>query len=321
MNYKTTTIILTKNHEDIISQTLESIRNLGPVIVADLGSKDNTVSVCEKAEAKVYKTPFDFDFSQIRNKLLAKVNTDWVFWINPGEVLSSGQEYFEIEKPDSMYRVMLLSDDLLTKQTRLFKKGIGRFKKPVFEEIDPDLSEQTLPVVITGSSKLDFQMIQDSLMRWKDKEPLSPDPNYYQASVHLMCGRYEQFLNIADQFLFLKGNSTDASAILTKYYVAMLMRKKDTGKALKLILECIAAYPLMAEFWCFLGDLYLFPIKEYDRAYQFYDNAIVLGSQRLAEDTMPMEISKYDEYPRKMMNIIKNAIQSAVGTDSSSGVP
>lgn len=307
--------MLTKNNEEVVSNTLESVKGCSNILIADLESKDQTVSICEKAGAKVYKTLFEYDFSKIKNNLLKKVDTEWVFWISPGEIISSGQEYFEIEKPDSMYRAMVLNEDLLTKQTRLFKKDKGIFRKPVFEEIHPDLCEQTLPIIITGSSKIDKKLIQDSLMIWKDKEPFSPEPDYYQASIHLMDGRYEQFLNIASQFLFLKGNSVDASVILTKYYTAILSKKTDIGKSLKLILECIAAYPLMAEFWCFLGDLYLFPIKEYDRAYQFYSNAIILGNQRLAEDTMPMEISKYDEYPKKMMNIIETAIKNTVNKE------
>lgn len=309
-------MILTKNHEKIIKKTIESVKSLGPIIISDLGSKDETVSICEDLGVKVYRSNFDFNFSKIRNNLLSKIDTEWVFCINPGEILSSGLEYFTIEKPDPMYRVMLLNDDLLTKPTRLFKKSQTKFFKPVFEELNPDLAEQTLPIAITGSYKPDQQTTMECLMRWKDEEPLSPEPDYYTACVHLMENRYEDFLNVADKFLFLKGNSIDASVILTKYYMAMILKKANTNKSLKLILECIAAYPLMAEFWCFLGDLYLSPIKEYDRAYHFYENAIILGSQRLAEDIMPMEISKYEEYPNKIMNIIKQAIKRTISQEN-----
>jgi glycosyltransferase involved in cell wall biosynthesis len=306
-----TTIIITKNHEDTISSTIKSVKDFGSILIADIGSKDKTVSLCEDLGAKVFNASFNLNFSEVKNNLIAKVNTDWVFWLDPGEVVSSGGEYFDIEKPDSMYRVMVLNDDLLMKQTRLFKKDVTRFAKPVFETLEPDLADQTLPIVITGSTKPDIKMMLDSLTYWKDKEPLSPEPHYYIACLQLMCKKYEEFLATADHFLFLK-NVVDESTTLIKYYMASLIKKKNTGRALQLILECLAAYPLMAEFWCMLGDLYLFFIKEYDRAYQFYENAIILGSQRLAEDTMPMEISKYDEYPRKMMDIIQTAIRKSL---------
>jgi len=312
-----TTLILTKDHEDIILSTLESVKNLGPILIADLGSKDETRSVCESTGAKVYNTPFNYNYSAIRNNLAAKATTEWLFWLNPGELLASGHEYFEIEKPDPMYRVMVLKDDLLMKQSRLFRKGVTKFVKPVFEEMEPDLSEQTLPIVITGEEKSDHKTITDCILRWRDKEPLSPEPLYYTACLQLMSRQYEQFLGTAEQFLFLK-RGIDASVVLTKYYIASLVRKRNVGKALQLTLECLAAYPLMAEFWCMLGDLYLFFIKEYDRAYQFYENAVILGSQRLAEDTMPMEISKYDEYPKRMMAAIQQVIRKVVQVDKDS---
>lgn len=308
-----TTLILTKNHEDIIVPTLESVKNLGPILIADLGSSDGTIKTCEKHSAKVYKIPFRHDYSAARNALATKATTDWLFWLEPGEEVVSGHDYLTLEKPDLMYRVMVVRDDLLMKEPRMVHKDSRNcnYVRRIFESPEKDHSEQTLPVVITGRTRPDLQTMMECLMLWKDDEPLSPEPDYYAACIHLMCGRNEQFLAQADQFLFQK-KTIDASTVLTRYYMASLLKRKDVGKALKLTLECLAAYPLMAEFWCLLGDLYLMSIREYDRAYLFYENGILLGSQRLAEDTMPMEISKYDEYPRKMMEIIRSAIQRSV---------
>ncbi len=312
-----TTLILAKNHEDIISSTLESVKDFGEILVADLGSKDKTPSICEEMGAKVFNTPFNYNYSAIRNNLAAKADTDWLFWLDPGEIVSSGGEYFEAEKLDPMYRVMILKGDLLMKEVRLFRKGEAKFVRPVFEGIEPDVAEQTLPIVVTGDTKPDYQEMMETLMRWKDEQPLSPEPDYYTTCLHLMNKRYDQFMITAEHFLFLKSGKIDASTTLIKYYLASLIKKKNLGKALQLVLECLASYPLMAEFWCMLGDLYLFFIREYDRAYQFYENALILGSQRLAEDTMPMEISKYDEYPQKMMNAIQDAIRRTVAANSS----
>lgn len=310
-----TTLILTKNNEKTISHTLESIKDISEIIVADLGSKDSTKQICEKLGCKVYNTNFNHNYSAIRNNLALKAHTDWLFWLDPGEVVSSGHDLFKAELTDQMYRVMVLKDDLLMKQPRLFRKGV-KFSKPVFEEIE-DKAEQTLPIIITGNAELDVKSIMDSILKWKDDEPLSPEPDYYLANLHLFNKKYDQFLTTAEKFIFQK-EKVDASVVLTKYYMASLLKKRDTGKALKLILECISEYPLMAEFWCLLGDLYLFYIKEYDRAYQYYENAMILGSQRLAEDTMPMEISKYEEYPQKMMDLIRQAISKTLSGKYSS---
>lgn len=309
-----TVIILTKNHETIITQTLKSV-NL-PILVADLGSKDNTVSICEEFGAKVYKINFAHDFSQVRNTLINKCTTDWVFWLDPGEIISSGHEFFNIiEKPDLMYRTMVVKGDLLTKEPRLFRRNKEiKFKRPVFESID-DLAQQTLPIIITGETKPNYKDMIDTLLIWKDKEPLSPEPDYYLACFYLMQKNYDQFISFARQFLFQK-KENDASVVMIKYFIALLSKKNNIGNSLKLILDCIVSYPLMAEFWCLLGDLYLFHIKEYDRAYHFYENAVILGSQRLQEDTMPMEISKYEDHPKKMMEVIRNAITLSINSSN-----
>ncbi len=67
---------------------------------------------------------------------------------------------------------------------------------------------------------------------------------------------------------------------------------------------CLAKKPTMAEFWCLLGDVY-YDAKDYDKAKEFYENAVILGSRRLKDDGWPMEISKYKEYPQKMIEACK----------------
>lgn len=313
-----TTIILTKNNEKTILSTIESIKELGPVLIGDMGSNDKTINICENAGAEVYRVNFNYDFSEIKNNLIKKSKTEWILCLDPGEIVDSGHEFLSAEKSDEMYRLMILRDDSLTKQTRLFKKS-NRFKRRVFEILDRDVAKQTLPIMITGEVNQDFQMITECLFRWKDEDPLSAVPVYYEAMLQLMANNYDQFLCIADKFLF-QNNTHDEDTTLIKYYVAYLCKKKDPGKSLRLILECLASFPLMAEFWCLLGDLYLYSMKEYDRAYQFYENAIILGSQRLEEDTMPMEISKYQEYPEKMISGIKKVISSTLNNKDSLNV-
>ncbi len=308
-----TTLILTKNHEKSLENTLLSVKDLGSIVVTDLGSKDDTVSICRKHGAQVYTaTLLDLDYSRIRNNMVRQVETEWVFWLDPGEVLTSGHDYLLADKSDPMYRLMVLRGDLLMKEPRLWRKDAKtHFVRPVFEGLEPDLSQQTIPAMIYSDAQMDVATAVESLRRWKENDPLSVEPDYYSACLQLMCRKYEEFNRQAEHFLFQK-KDVDASTILTKYYMASLVRRTNVSKALKLILECIAAYPLMAEFWCLLGDLYLVHLKEYDRAWVFYENALILGSQRLAEDTMPMEISKYDDYPRKMMEAIRGAIEKSV---------
>jgi len=310
MDREITTIIITKNNESVIKDTIESVIDYSYILIADLESKDSTVKICKEFNIDVCNFNFNYNYSDIKNYLINKSTTDWILSLEPGEIVTSGHEFFSADKTDEMYRVSLLNDDLLIKQTRLFKKTC-KFKGRVFEFIDPDLSEQTLPIIITGNSSIDKKTIIDCIMKWKDEEPLSAEPDYYLSNIYLMYGDNDQFLVNAERFLFQK-KEIDSSVILTKYYISSILKKKNPGRSLQLILECISAYPLMAEFWCLLGDLYLFSFKEYDRAYHFYQNAVILGSQRLVEDVMPMEISKYHDYPQKMMRAIENAIKATL---------
>ena len=63
----------------------------------------------------------------------------------------------------------------------------------------------------------------------------------------------------------------------------------------------------MSEFWCLLVDIN-FEMKKYQKAYYFYDNAIILGSQRLNNDELPIDVKKYKEYPDKMKIICKDLV-------------
>jgi tetratricopeptide (TPR) repeat protein len=56
----------------------------------------------------------------------------------------------------------------------------------------------------------------------------------------------------------------------------------------------------MSEFWCLLGDCY-YAIKDYEKSKSFYENALILGNKRLKNDGWPLEISKYKDYPQKMI--------------------
>lgn len=295
---------MTKNNQNEIVNTLESIKEIGPILIADLGSKDKTVELCKKYNAEVFNFDFQYDFSKVKNTLAFKVNTEWLFWLEPGEEIISGPILEHLQ--DDMYRVMIVRGDLLTKSPRIYRKGKGKFINPAFEQIE-DVSKKTLPVIVGGEGKQDMRLVMESLIKWQENSPLDPEPTYYIACHHLMTKNFDKFINLAESYLFKK-EKLDASAVMIRYYLALLLRNKNPNKTLKLILECIAAYPLMAEFWCLLADFYLIQMKQPDKAYIFYDNAKILGSRRLTEDTMPMEISKYDDYPTKMMTGIINII-------------
>ena len=98
---------------------------------------------------------------------------------------------------------------------------------------------------------------------------------------------------------------------MLRYYASMVncYVNKDYHSAVSHLIVCIEEKPLMAEFWCMLGDIY-FAIRDYGRAKSFYENGMIFGSKRNKADDWPLEISKYKEYPEKMLNACDSAVSS-----------
>jgi tetratricopeptide (TPR) repeat protein len=86
---------------------------------------------------------------------------------------------------------------------------------------------------------------------------------------------------------------------------------KNYNIALKHLTYCLSENILMAEFWCLLGDIHL-EIKDYKKAKEFYENAIILGNKRLEFDEWPLQINKYEEYPNNSVLYNINSLNSTI---------
>ena len=85
--------------------------------------------------------------------------------------------------------------------------------------------------------------------------------------------------------------------------------ENNTQEAIQNIVACLAENPLMAEFWCLLGDIFT-KISKFDKAIAFYENAIILGCRRQRLDFWPMHISKYGDYPQEMIEKCKKVLSN-----------
>ena len=59
MNLKLSVFIIAFNEERILEDCLKKLYWVDEIIVVDSGSTDNTVTICEKYNAKVYYRKFD----------------------------------------------------------------------------------------------------------------------------------------------------------------------------------------------------------------------------------------------------------------------
>lgn len=296
--------ILTKDNERTIESCLTSIECLGAkVVVGDLGSRDSTIRRCKGFKCEIIHLQTNDDLSRARNSMLLETNTIWHMMLEPWEELMEGSAERVRDamlRPPQAYKINVMQSDILTKETRLWHSSLPlRFENPVFENIRCDAKHLDMYVLSRGGKRdIDYGEI---ISKWMSKCPLSPEPLYYKASHELVNKNWESYLNHSELFLHQQ-KKQDMSFFMTNYYRAMVLCyiKKDYNGAARALMACILKKPAMAEFWCLLGDIF-YATHEYDKASCFYENAKIAGSRRLKSCEFPMEVSKYKEYPDRMI--------------------
>lgn len=295
--------IIVRNNRQTISKTLESVKAIASeILIADVGSGDGTTDLCRRC--RVFKLDPREGYDQIRNTLVEKSQTEWQMCLHPWEMLAQGHD--EVASTNMSQRVYVLQDSLLTREVRVWKKSDGlKFRNHVYEYVDDDNAELS-PIYLFSTGRNDYHDCLGMIQRWKDLKAFDAEPFYYQALTQLAIGDYEGFNNSSEHYMFLD-TKTSVSTVMNRYYYALVQayRGGRVRPALQNLNLCIEAKPLMAEFWCLLGDIYYHLYSKYATAQDMYQNATVLGGRRLATDIWPMDVSKYDEYPGKMIESCK----------------
>lgn len=287
--------ILTKNNSNTIRRTLESIAWFDKIMVADFGSTDDTVDICREFNAEIVRVNGTRD--EVRNNVSRNIS-DVVLYIEPWEILAKGRNSI-LNCKDLMY-VSILNQKTITKEIRVANKQVN-FVNPVYESIK-ESSNVHSDVVLYSVGRNDFDDVFKSIEDWKKSNPLSSAPYYYEACTLLSIGDWKKFISKSEYYMFLENNNS-MSCIMNRYYYALvnLVYLKKVRPTLQNITLCLAAKPLMAEFWCLAGDVHYHLTKQINKAKILYENAIALGSKRLKNDIWPMDISKYKSYPKTMI--------------------
>ena len=93
---KITAIIRTKDNEDTICDTLESIKDLDEIIIVDNHSTDDTTEI-----AKEYKTKLVYantiDLPMVLSQVMQEAKNEWIFILNSDEIIPQKLIY-EIQK-------------------------------------------------------------------------------------------------------------------------------------------------------------------------------------------------------------------------------
>lgn len=290
--------ILTKNNDSTIQNTLQSLQSLNArIIIGDLGSTDKTCVVCSKFNTEIYHL-HNYDRDKARN-LLSDKTKDVQFYIEPWELMIKTGKFI----PNSY--VKILNNKLLTWEIRVWKNA--QFNNPICEQLDIDANTSDIVLASNGGKKIEM----DKIEKWKKTCPTSPKPYYYQAFGLLESGRLDDFLQVAEHYMFIDKTKNMASVMMRYYYALIqLIHKKNHKKSLQAINLCLGEKPLMAEFWCLTGDIHYHILRNFIYAKEFYENAIIMGAKRLSNDIYPMDITKYREYPSKMIASCETIIKS-----------
>jgi len=81
--------MLVCNEEEFLERCLKSAKGLyDELIVVDTGSKDKSVQVAKKFGAKVIEIEWRDDFAWARNEGIKKAKSEWIFILDPDEVIA-----------------------------------------------------------------------------------------------------------------------------------------------------------------------------------------------------------------------------------------
>jgi len=310
--------ILTYNNQSTVRRAIESLISINAeVTVGDLGSTDNTVPICENLGAIVEHFG-GVDRATARNRL-AKPGLNLA--MEPWEVLVQGK----VDSIADCAYVTVINRRILTREIRLWKFGALHIN-PTFESLDCSAQIES-DIVLSSIGRRDFEYDRTMIDLWKKQHPTAPEPYYCSSGIELAEAKYDEFMRNAEHYLFLD-RTQRMTTVMTRYYLAMtyLVHRRQARPSLQNINLCLCARPLMAEFWCLMGDIYYHLLKNFRAAMEFYENAIILGSRRLKSDRWPMDISKYRDYPDKMIESCKSLSEKSAwfagtSTNLPSGLP
>lgn len=286
--------ILTKNNEKTIQRCLQSVAIPNwEIRVGDLGSSDQTVELCRRFKVEVLKVS-----NMKRDQARAELSTEGInVMLQPWEVFAQGHRI--LDQPVSDSYVKILNGQSLSKEIRIWN-GKDPFENPVFEQPTRTTNNE-LGIIFSSIGERNYEEDLQNVRKWKESQPILATPYYYESLCMLALGKQDDFLRVAEHYLFLDRTGTIAPT-MTRYYCALVyLFKEKVRPTLQCLNLCLSANPLMAEFWCLTGDVYYHLLNRFEMALEFYENAQIMGARRLKTDQWPMDIPKYRSYPEKMI--------------------
>ena len=280
-------LLVTKNNSKTLEKTLKSLP--GKILAIDLNSNDNTLDILKKYNVE-YLTK-SLDRQNARNELTKIAETEWVFHIEPWEILAE-----TIKSTESGY-VQIFNNTLITKETRFWNKKQFNlnFENPLYPQVPDHIKNDSGAILSSSGPNLTLEEGLEIIEKWSKSEPKNKFIPYYKSFLYWDNKQYKQFISAAEEYLYFKNQPT-TEVLNLKYCLANVYFyvNNNPKKATEVIMECIVTQPSMAEYWCFMGDILSF-LGKYDKAKAFYNNALIVGEKR-ENDWNSIEIDKNITY-------------------------
>jgi glycosyltransferase involved in cell wall biosynthesis len=80
--------MIVKDEQEVIHRCLSSIAHLADeIIIADTGSSDDTVAICQQFTTHIYSFTWQQDFALARNFAFSKATGDYILWLDADDVI------------------------------------------------------------------------------------------------------------------------------------------------------------------------------------------------------------------------------------------
>lgn len=294
-------VMIVKNEAAHLRNCLDSIKDyVNEMIIVDTGSIDETKSIAQSFNAKVYDFTWINDFSYARNFALSKTTSDWNIILDADEQIISWNK----EKVSSMLHSNGLIGKINIKNkftqnnedrysyeyiSRLLPKGVT-YSGRIHEQVVSDLPRVELPIEVfhTGYYKADKSERNIAIF----EAELANDPNnpymlYQLARQYKVINRYDDaVLNFSLSYQNVDQNENYFNDLVVNY-IYSLIEMKNFYKAFELIDREAAGLSNSSDFHFVCGVFYMnFVLHDIKRNIDFlplieksYLNCLALGER------------------------------------------
>lgn len=282
--------MIVRDEEEVLSRCLESAAPLfDEVVIADTGSKDNTVEIAKQYTHAVYSFPWCDDFSAARNFAFSKATGDYLAWLDADDFVPKESSdlmpgliaLLKNEAPDVVMCPLDISFDGEGKPVcsffrERFLKASARFafQGKVHECIVPRGKIVRFPFRVRhlGSRKERGMRNLILYQKWKKEAPLSPRDLFYYGRELFYNGLYSEAEAVLEEMLSSNGWYVNKIEACRTLGLCRLARGR-TQEALQAFFRSFCFGEPRASVCCEIGKLFRIQ-KQLSEAAFWYESAL-----------------------------------------------